>query len=482
MDTKGGDLENGRKQLNAAVRVAVDHKLNVVGLYRRRGTVGTFSNEMALVHNMSETCVKSELDIYTVPVTQVSVDRSTYQEIPPVSAITETAPIEFYVTGSSEDYIDLNNTHIFIRAKITKSDGTNIANDAKVGFVNYPGASIFSQVDIMLGDTLITHSSSTYPYRALFECLLNYTPDTLSSQFGCGLFAKDTAGSMDATDPAGDNKGLAARAGHTERSRVVELIAPIHADMFFQEKLLINGVDIKIKFIRAKDEFSLMADDPAEGYKINILSASLYIKKVSIAPGIRLAHAKTITHTNAKYPIERVCLKNYSIPTGTRVCNQENLFLGQIPKFVVIAFVDNDGFTGAYGRNPFNFKHYNLEYLCLHADGQSFPSRPFQPDYANNHYAREYFQLFDGTGRYLKDKPLSITRREFGSGYTLYCFNLEADGGSGGSHVSLVRSGNVRLEARFRTALTRTVNLICYSVFDSILEISGRRQVLLDHY
>ena len=436
---------------------------------------------MALLHDMSETCVKSELDIYTVPVTQVSVDRTSYQEIPPISAITDTAPLEFYVTGSSEDYIDLNNTYILIRAKITNADGGIIGNDAEVGFVNYPGCSLFSQVDIMLGDTLITHSSSTYPYRGVIECLLNYGHDTLTSQFGCGLFAKDTAGAMDVTNPAGNNLGLRARAEYTARSRVVELIAPIHADMFFQEKLLINGVDIKMKFIRAKDEFCLMATDAGAGFKINIQSASLYIKKVSVAPGVRLAHAKTITHSNAKYPLDRACLKNFSVPAGTRVCNQENLFIGQIPKFVIIGFVDNEAFTGSYGRNPFQFQNYNLEYLCLHADGQSFPSRPFQPNFGAGQYTREYFQMIETTGRYLKDRPLCITRKDFADGYALFCFNLEADGGCG-SHVSLVRSGNVRLEARFRAALQRTVNLVCYAVFDSVLEISGRRQVLLDQY
>ena len=436
---------------------------------------------MSLLHCMSEECAKSELDLFTLPMTQTSIEKSSYQEVPPVSSISDTGPIEFYITGSSEDYVDLNNTYIYVRAKITRPDGTNIPADTKVGLVNYPGCSLFSQVDIMLGDTLISHSSSTYPYRGMIECLLNYGADTLHTQFGCGLFVKDTSSAMDETDPDGDNSGFSRRASYTAESKVVELTAPIHSDMFFQEKLLINGVDIKLKFIRAKDEFCLMADDSAARFKVHILSASLYIKKVSVAPGVRLAHARTITQTNAKYSIDRVCLKNFSIPQGTRVCNQENLFLGQIPKYVVIAFVDNDGFTGNYKHNPFRFQHYDTEFLCLHVDGHSYPSRPFQPDFTNNQYAREYFQLVDSTGRYLKDRPLGITRKEFGQGYTLFCFSLEADGGCG-PHVSLVRSGNVRLEARFRQPLPKTVNLVCYAIFDSVLEISNRRQVLIDHY
>ncbi len=43
---------------------------------------------------------------------------------------------------------------------------------------------------------------------------------------------------MDATDPAGPNVGLMKRTAFTTVSNVVELLAPIHSDIFFQEKLM----------------------------------------------------------------------------------------------------------------------------------------------------------------------------------------------------------------------------------------------------
>ena len=249
-----------------------------------------------------------------------------------------------------------------------------------------------------------------------------------------------------------------------------------HADLFFQEKLLLNGVDISLKFIRSKDEFSLMTAANAQ-YQFKIVSASVFVKKVSVAPTVRLA----LQHTNAKYAIDRVSLKTFSIPAGTRVCNQKNLYIGHIPKFVIIAFVDNEGYTGSYTRNPFNFHHYEAEFMCLYADGQSYPAKPFQPHFQRGQYTREYYQLIQTTGRHLKDKSLAISRQDFGTGYSLFCFNLEPDEGCSGN-VSLIKTSNVRMEARFRNPLPRTVNLICYSVFDSVIEISNRRQVLMDYY
>lgn len=435
---------------------------------------------MALIHNHSSECAKTELDLFTVPFTQTSIEKSTFVEIPPVSAITETGPLEFYISASGEDYLDLNDSYLFARVRITNADGTNLPNDADVGFVNYPGCTLFSQVDIMLGDRLITQSSNTYPYRGIIECLINYGKDTLDTQFSTGLFCKDTSSHMDSASIEGNNAGLVARGRFTGNSRIVELIAPIHADLFFQEKLLLNGVDMSLKFMRSKDEFSLMTTANAQ-YRVKIMSASLFVKKVSVAPTVRLAHSKALQHTNAKYSIDRVALKTFSIPAGTRVCNQENLYIGQIPKFVIVGFVDNEGYTGSYTRNPFNFENYDTEFISLYADGQTYPGKPFQPHFQRGQYAREFYQLIQTTGRHLKDRSLAITREDFGNGYTLFCFNLEPDEGCSGN-VSLIKTGNVRLEARFRIPLPRTVNLICYSVFDSVIEISNRRQVLLDYY
>lgn len=206
---------------------------------------------MAFIHNLSEECVKTELDLFTVPYTQTSIEKSTFLEIPPISALTDSGPIEFFISASGEDYLDLNDSYLYTRVRITNPDGTVLANAADVGFINYPGCSLFSQVDIMLGDRLITQSSNTYPYRGIIECLLNYGKDTLDTQFSTGLFCKDTGGKMDDTSITGDNLGLEKRGVYTVESKVVELISPVHADLFFQEKLLLNGVDISLKFIRS---------------------------------------------------------------------------------------------------------------------------------------------------------------------------------------------------------------------------------------
>ena len=435
---------------------------------------------MALLHGLSEECLKSELDLFTVPMTQTAIEKNAYVEIAPISALSDTTPLEFFIAGNGEDYIDLNNILLFTRIKITKPDGTAIPEGATVGLVNYPGCTIYSQVDVSLGDRLISQGSNTYPYRCIIECLMNYDRQTLESLFSAGLFYKDTAGHMDVGDPTGANTGLTKRASFTNGGNVVELLTPLHSDIFFQEKLMLNNVDIRIRLTRAKDEFCLMRSDDV-AYKISMVSASLFVKKATVAPAVRLGHAQALLSATAKYPIDRVCVKKFSIPTGSRVVNQENLFLGTLPKSIVIAMVDNDAFTGAYNKNPFAFKHYDLEFLALYMDGQQFPAKPLQPQYLEGNAVREFYQLALASGRHLKNRAMLIDREDFLNGYTLYAFNLTPDEECS-QHLSLIRNGNIRLETRFRKALPNTINLIVYAIFDSIIEVSNRRQILIDYY
>ncbi|MGH0179430.1 UNVERIFIED_CONTAM: hypothetical protein FKN15_001615 [Acipenser sinensis] len=129
--------------------------------------------------------------------------------------------------------------------------------------------------------------------------------------------------------------------------------------------------------VRASDTFCLMSD-AAEAFKLKILEASRYIKKVKIAPEVRTGQAQALMTSNTKYPIDRVAMKVFSVPRGSRVCNQENLFLGQLPKFVVIGLTDNNAFSGFYAKNPFNFKHFAGNFIATSMVNKS-PQNLYNP-------------------------------------------------------------------------------------------------------
>ncbi|XP_075772970.1 uncharacterized protein F54H12.2-like [Pelodiscus sinensis] len=337
------------------------------------------------------------------------------------------------------------------------------------------------RLDVTLGDRLISQSNNCYPYRAMIALILNYSHGTLKTQFSAGGFQKDMLGLHESTALVGvRNEGFQRRAKLTSNSRKLDLLGVLHSDLFFQEKLLLNGVDLKIKLTRSKDAFCLMSGNVAENYKVHIISAALFVKRVKVVPGVRLGHAEALMTANAKYPVDRVGLKVFSIPAGSRVRNQEKLFLDQLPKQLVIGFVDNDAFSGSYVKNPFNFKHYNINFVALYVDGEQVPAKPLQPDFENGNCVREYLQLVQASGKHGKDLALIIDREEFARSYTLFAFDLSLDQ-EGADHHSLIKTGNLRAEIWFATALDSTINMIVYGVFDNVLEVNHRRNVLFNY-
>jgi len=55
---------------------------------------------MAFIHPHSCVCAKSELDLFTVPPTQTSIESGGWVEYNPISSIADGVPIEFVVGGS----------------------------------------------------------------------------------------------------------------------------------------------------------------------------------------------------------------------------------------------------------------------------------------------------------------------------------------------------------------------------------------------
>ena len=58
---------------------------------------------------------------------------------------------------SGDEYLDLANTNLYVQAKVTRGDGTELDANDPVGPVDEWLHSLFSQVDVSLNGTLVTH-------------------------------------------------------------------------------------------------------------------------------------------------------------------------------------------------------------------------------------------------------------------------------------------------------------------------------------
>ena len=156
------------------------------------------------VHKDSNDRSSSSLDLFLLPPTQSSFQKAKSIDYHPITSLSDGGPIEFKVSGGGKEFLDLARSYLYLKVKVSKADGSNLDGASKVGFANYPIASLFNQVDVILGGKLISSATNTYAHHSILEVLLNYDKEAAESQLGCGLFCKDTAGQMEEMDITAD--------------------------------------------------------------------------------------------------------------------------------------------------------------------------------------------------------------------------------------------------------------------------------------
>ena len=170
-------------------------------------------------HKGSNDCSSSSLDLFLLPPTQSSFQKGKTIDYHPITSLSDGGPIEFKVSGNGKEFLDLARSYLYLKVKVSKTDGFNLDGASKVGFANYPIASLFNQVDVIWGRKLISSATNTYAHRSILEVLLNYDKEAAESQLGCWLFCKDTAGQMEEMDISADpvlNTGLGTTSGQKQ--------------------------------------------------------------------------------------------------------------------------------------------------------------------------------------------------------------------------------------------------------------------------
>lgn len=290
---------------------------------------------MAFINQHQKITTKTELDLFATPPTQTSVENGKFVFFRPISTISNDAPIEFYIPGSGDEYIDLSRTMLYMKVRLTPKTETLEKTTNKtysVGPVNNWLHSMFSQVDIYLNQKCITPPSNSYMYRSYIEHLLNFGSDAKKSHLTNSLFYTDSAGHFEKTN--NDNEGFAKRVTFAN-GKEFEMYGHLHCDLFNQDKYLVNGVDLTIKLQHAKKTFHLIGEADADA-EVHILEAEIHTRKVKINPSILIAHARALAISTAKYNITRVDVKSITVASGVQAKTLDNIFLGQLPKRCII--------------------------------------------------------------------------------------------------------------------------------------------------
>jgi hypothetical protein len=424
---------------------------------------------------------KAELDLFSVPPTQVAIESAEYCEIFPKNTVTNDGPYEFQITRDPL-FLDLSKNYLHMVAKLTKGDGSDLdALPVEQGFnavpINLFGKTFFKQVKVWLNNKLAYDSSDTYAYRAFLETELNYGTEAKSSHMQSAMYYRDKAGEMETWN----NDGHTARGALTKQSKIFEIMAPIHSDIFNQERLMLSGMDIRLELHRNSNQFALMSFQASPDVKVSVVSMMWYVRKVKVLPSAALSLEHQLSRHAAKYPLRRVIVKTLHIAGGRKDTPTNTVFMGQIPRRIIMGCLEKNAFFGDFSKNPFNFQPFGIRQVQVIAGGKIYPRSPMMLNFETNQYTRAYLSLFEALNIGNEDRSNSISYKDYANGYTLFGFDLTPDNADAG-HWDLVEDGSTSIKIEFaKDTPEGGLKLVVLGEFDGLLSIDRNRNVFFDY-
>jgi len=143
---------------------------------------------MTLVHPKSAQCVPEELNLFQAPFTNAAFTDGYWNEIPRVGQLSTETPIEFFQSGSDNDYTSLYHSYMFLEGQVAYAQGGKLVQDAPVVPINNFMHSMFSQVEFTLNDVLVDTTQTTYPQKAYIQNLFSSSAEMKKNTNGlCGV-------------------------------------------------------------------------------------------------------------------------------------------------------------------------------------------------------------------------------------------------------------------------------------------------------
>jgi len=424
--------------------------------------------------------LRGETDLFTEPGYDVTIQSTTNVEYHPLNSVTDrTAPISFFIQGNDVQYLDFAESKLYLRCKIQKENGdalTAVVDPAVITYapINNFLHSIFDKVTVHLNEVEITSKGSHYPYRAYIESFLGYSRGYKKSIGEAAMLTK-TDSETSTTDP-----GWVKRKDKVESSKEFEVAGKLHTELFTQPRFLIPGIDVRIQLHRASDAFCLQCvGSGAQNLKLVILEARLFVKKHTLLPSIQLAHLKNLEHGNpVVYPNRSIEVKSYTLPTDALQSTNENLITGHLPDRIVIGMVDSAAVHGSIKTNPLAFEHFDLSNINVKVNGENVTEHAVDLDVAGNRSVLAYLSLFENLGLTNCDSGVDIKLDEFKNGKVLHVFNLRQVRDT----FCLPKFGNVAISLRFKVALPKSITILVYAEYESVMHINREKQIYFKDY
>ena len=280
------------------------------------------------------------LDLFEKQPLLITFDNAFTQKVGP-SYSPEGPMLEFEVLGDRNNFIEIQKLLLEIKCKISRNnDGdlrtrTDATNTDAPNFSNNALHSLFSECTVSADAVKISNTNGNYAHKAFIQTEFSSGKTAKNTWLVCqGYYYEDEPAKIDGTDGRADD--VAARKALVANSQENYFIGKPASDILTCDKHLLSGVTRRISFRRSTNDFAVISE-PKKHYKVRIIEANLYVRKMTIADHVLTAIEKTLLKTPAVYRYTEVLPRTFLATTGIRSWSHEDIFSREPVRRMVIA-------------------------------------------------------------------------------------------------------------------------------------------------
>jgi len=423
-----------------------------------------------------------DLNLFQLPVLSNSFSSEDSVDIRSTSSnLNSGSSIDYVLPPSVNQFTSLKETRHHVKVRILHEDNTPLEADEICGFVNWPAVSIFDSCSLSLNQTLISASGGQdHGYRAIIQAMLDRARSDKDTILQAGLYWKETAARHNSFRAPGTS--FMERWQYFASSQIVHLVAPLILDIAEQPRLLLNNLEITVRFWPAKPAFCLCTAEKEKKYKFEIVDSFLRVRRKTPQPAIIVGVEKALELTPCLIPFMRCEFRKYLIQSGVFSYSLENLWEGNCPSYVILALVKANAVAGRLDANPYCFIPGSLSSLTVFADDK--PIQRFLMKFDETSFLKsDFMDGFESLYQESADEgdPPSgychVSRSDYARGSALYLVKFNS--ASAKNFLPVKAMANVKLELQFDRAPTENLQLLVYAKFATLLTIDKTRRVTL---
>ena len=285
--------------------------------------------------------------------------------------------------------------------------------------------------------------------------------------------------------------GLVEMKEKTTGGKTIQLFGLPHVDLFNTGRMLIPGVDLKMRFTLNDPKF-FMNGLAAVATNVRLQASDLKMKFYACMVKVRsdvynkIATARLQKNLDVYYPTVRSEIRTYTLQNNHTNFEATDVFNGRVPDRVVVGLVYQDAFSGNYAYNPFNFPKFNVSSIKQIVEGEEYPYQPLQLIADNGQYDMSgYHRLISANCSAYRGKCM-IKPEHWGDDQhtTLYMWDNVASGCADSVQLNPKQEGRVAVSEIVMNLLKNNVPVIPVTMarlrpYRQILRQIGNRAVSL---